>query len=62
MLVINPISVTCAQTKQVLCDIGLRDSYRTLTTVDINSGRDKIFENEKTEWVENVSELVTTQN
>ena len=46
----------CAQTKQVLCDIGLRDSYRTLTTVDINSGREKIFENEKTEWVENVSD------
>ncbi len=46
----------CAQTKQVLCDMGLRDSYRTLKTVDINSGREKILENEKTEWVENLGD------
>ncbi len=36
--------------------MGLRDSYGTLKTVDINLGREKIFENDKTEWAENLGD------
>ncbi len=47
----------CAQTKQVLCEIGLRDSYRDMKTVDIDSGREKITEREKIDWSEKVGEF-----
>ena len=44
----------CAQVKQVLCEIGLRDSYRGTKAVDINSGREKIMEQEKADLAQNV--------
>ncbi len=43
-----------AQAKQVLCELGLRDSYHTMKQVDMIFAKKKIFEREKDEWAENV--------
>ncbi len=43
-----------AQTKQVLCEIGLRDCYDRFSQVDIKLARERILNGEKTEWAEKV--------
>ncbi len=50
----NNKSNFCAQTKQVLCELGLRDFYHDLRQVDMKFAGEKIAEKEKTDWAENL--------
>ncbi len=45
----------CAQAKQILCDLGQKDSYCKLSPFDIDLGRKCILEREASHWAENVN-------
>ncbi len=44
----------CARVKQILCDIGDKESYRRARRVDLDTIKSKIIDREKSRWAEDV--------
>ncbi len=47
----------CAHVKQILCEMGKKESYRRTEQVDLISAKAKIIEHQKSRWSEEVAKL-----
>ncbi len=44
----------CAQVKQVMCEIGIKENYQRVKQVDLDTAKKHIFERSKVKWSEEV--------
>ena len=51
---VNNKSNFCAHVKQILCEMGKKESYHRVEQIDLNSVKLNILEREKTKWINEV--------